>query len=161
MLLFLFVVRTRQVNKLETKFLGGLRSLGKNWGYCRGLQKRGEREIGGFTMQQRGIYEHIAEKAWREWWTNIYGNHALLLLLPMKQHATQMRKHMSKCSFVASGKEQWTTVMLLRKSERKLKQNKTKTSSPVHDGMKPAFNVLFCLESQKSNKCQAFRLSLN
>lgn len=31
----------------------------------------------------------------------------------------------------------------------------------MHDGMKPGISMLFCLESQKSNKCQAIQLSLN
>lgn len=31
----------------------------------------------------------------------------------------------------------------------------------MHDGMKPGFGVLFCLESQKSTECEAFHLSLN
>lgn len=77
-----------------------------------------------------------------------------LLPLPMKQHASRIIKPKSKSGSVASGRELWTTVTLLRKSESKPKQNitKPKTSSPVHDGMKPGFNVHFCLESQKSNK---------
>lgn len=81
-----------------------------------------------------------------------------LLLLPMKQHASRIIKPKLKRGSVAPCRELWTTVTLLRKSESKTKQNitKPKTSSPVHDGMKPGFNVHFCLESQKSNKCQAF-----
>lgn len=117
---FQFVVRTRQGNKFRRHiFLGGLWSLGKKWGYYCGLQERGGGEILGFTMQQRGTYEHISGKAWKEWWANIFGNHALLLLLPIKQHASQLRKPKPKSSSVAPGRELCTTVKLLRKSERK------------------------------------------
>lgn len=126
MLLFRFVAKGRSGKQAEErKFWGRLWSLGKNWGYYSGLQRRGEREIGGFTMQQRGTYEHIARKVWREWWTNICGNCALLLLIPMKQHASQIRKPKSESRSVAPGRRIWTTVMLLRKSERKPKPNPT------------------------------------
>jgi len=67
----------------------------------------------------------------------------LLLLLPMKQHLSQIRKPKSVNSSVAPDTELWNTVMILRKCERK---PNPKTSSSVHDGMKSGFNVLFCLE---------------
>lgn len=117
---FSVCIRTHQGNKFRRhSFLGGLQSLGKNWGHYSGLQKRRGGEILGFTMQQRGIYEHISGKVWKEWWANIFGNHALLLLLPIKQHASQLRKPKSKSSSVAPGRELCMTVKLLRKGERK------------------------------------------
>lgn len=124
-LLFWFLIRTNQGNSRNRQFLSWLWILRKNQRCYSGLQKRGERKKGGFTMQHGSVYEHIARKVWRDWWTDIYGSHALLLLLPM-EHARQIRKPKSKSSSMFPGREPWTTVMLLRKSKRKIKSKQNK-----------------------------------
>lgn len=53
-------------------------------------------------------------------------------------------------------------LQLCYEEEVKEKQNtKPKSRSPVRGGMKAGISMLFYLESQKSNKCQAIQLSLN
>lgn len=53
-------------------------------------------------------------------------------------------------------------LWLFYKEKVKERQNTKPTPrSPVYDGMKAGISMLFCLESQKSNKCQAILLSLS
>lgn len=112
-------------------------------------------------MQQRGTYEHIAGKVRGEWWANIthcYSYH------PWNSIPVWQKKTKSKNSSVASGRNIYIEryrLWLFYEEKVKEKQNtKPKPRSSVHDGMKASISMFFCLESQKSNKCQAVQLSL-
>lgn len=49
----------------------------------------------------------------------------------------------------------------MKKKEKEKQNTKPKPRSSVHDRMKASISMLFCLEFQKSNKCQAIQLFLN